>query len=187
MEKNASAEKGESIIICPSLVLTSSIRVSGSVRRFMKKLSAVLGAPILHRGKSNLDEVAFFVKRGGFKSFVVIYSRKESPSLLRFYKLQKEGYFDEFGCIVLREVVYGGKMGVFVGCRLTRIGVSEMSRRLWNFLYNLFHKDSCRGYRGRICEALIKDNGDGVVLEFWYQKKLLLKMIVRRVILRGAK
>lgn len=186
MEENAATEKRESIVICPSLVLTSSIRVSGSVRHFMKKLSAVLGAPILRRGKSNLDEIAFFVKRGGFKSFVVVYSRKESPSLLRFYKLREEGYFIEFGCIVLGEVVYGGKIGVFVGCRLTRVGVSEMSRRLWNFLYGLFHRDSCRGYRGKICEALIKDNADGVVFEFWYQKRLLLRMMVKRVIFRGA-
>ncbi|MEX0568294.1 MAG: hypothetical protein Q6363_003925 [Candidatus Njordarchaeota archaeon] len=184
MEKDATAEKRESIVICPSLVLTSSIRVLSSTRRFMSRMSAILGVPIFRRGKSSLDEVAFFVKKSGFKSFVVVFSRGNRPSLLRFYKLLEEGYFVEYGEVVIGDLVYGDRGGIFIGCRLTPIGVSEKSRKLWGFLYDLFYGDSCEGYFGKICEALIKDHADGTVLEFWYQKSLLMRIAIEKVILR---
>mgnify|MGYP000179704060 CR=1 FL=1 len=181
MEKNAETEKGKGRVICPDLVITSSLRVSHAANRFMRIFSAVTGAPILRRGKSNLDEIAYYVKRGGFKSFVVVYSRSDQPSVLKFFRLTDLGYFKVCGYIHIGGITYAYRARPYIGFRLLLDGKNDLSIQIWRFLLDIFGGDTCEEYIGNLCEAKIRDKDGMSVIEFWGKNKLIISMVVKKI------
>jgi len=146
-----------------------------------------MGVPIIHRGKSNLDEIAYYVKRAGYKSFVVVYSRAKRPSLLSFYRLRPEGYFERYGCIVLKGVEFIARPSICIGFNLVNNGKGEISGVLWRFITNLFHGDACEGFLGRICRLVIDDSDSIAVMRFWDGGRKVLELEVKRVVLSKEK
>ena len=147
----------------------------------MKALSAVMGAPILPRGKSNLDEVAYYVKRAGFRSFVVVYSWRKAPSALKFYRLTDKGFFMQFGVLVLEEVILHRRPGTFIGFLLDREGHGRSTIEVWRFIRELFDGDSCEGFSGRKCRLIITDRDSGANIEVYGDGKIM-DIFVGRVI-----
>jgi len=184
MEKNAETSKRKSRIICPDTVITSSIKVAPLTRRLMKTLSALMGVPIIHRGKSNLDEIAYYVKRAGFRSFVVFFSRGDKPSLLSFYKLTEKGFFVRYGCIVLSNVIFHRRPRLYIGFNIISEDSEALAEKIWDFIIGIFGEDSCESFRGRICNSIIKNAGDKGVIEFWDKRKILTLEVKKVVISR---
>ncbi len=181
MEKNAPSEKRKSRVMCPELVITSSLKVPPSTRRFMRTLSAVTGAPIIHRGKSNLDEIAYYVKRAKFKSFVVVFSKKSGPSILTFYRLTTLGYFAKYGSLFLSTVNLVRRHRSYIGFEAILKGKNALSTQIWNFFIDLFGDDLCHKYVGPISRAIIKDLNEQSVIEFWGKQDIILSMSIRKI------
>ena len=184
MEKNATTTERKSRVICPNTVLTTSIRIPPLTRRLMKVLSALMGVPIIHRGKSNLDEIAYYVKRAGFRSFIVILSKGDRPSCLRFYKLTSSGFFVRFGYVVLGDIIFHMRPKIFIGTNIIQDDLGEPAMRIWNFLIGVFGEDTCKGLRGSICRCIIKSTGELGVIEFWWRRKILTMNVKKVVLLR---
>jgi len=147
----------------------------------MRIFSAVTGAPILRRGKSNLDEIAYYVKRGGFKSFVVVYSRSDQPSVLKFFRLTDLGYFKVCGYIHIRDVSYAHRAEPYIGFRLSLDGKNELSIQIWRFLLDIFGGDTCEAYTGNLCEAKIRDKDGMSVIEFWGKSRLIMSIVTEKM------
>lgn len=82
-------------------MITTSLRTSPLTNTFIKVLSRLLNAPILRRGTSNLDEIAYFVASEGYEGFIVVYTREGTPSVITFYKLSPKGFFELYGRLFL--------------------------------------------------------------------------------------
>lgn len=181
MEENATSTKGPGILVtCPNALITSTIRVTPSTRRFIKTISALTGIPILARGKSRLDEIAYMTKKAGFTSFLVVFSYKGQPSRIDLYSLRPEGFFERLGQITIRGFEILANPPACVGTELLLIGNNEVSRNLWRILTDAFRNDDCSKYHGgRLSTCKINDEDFESVVCFWWKEKLLVKILVK--------
>jgi len=85
----------------PAIVITTSLRTSPLTNTLIKTLSRLLNAPIIRRGSSNLDEIAYYAASEGYQGFIVVYTRLGNPSVLTLYHLTKEGFFELYGRVFL--------------------------------------------------------------------------------------
>lgn len=181
MEEDATSTERPHRVICPNAVITSTIRVSPQTRRFIKTLSALMGIPILSRGKSSLDEVAYYTKKAGFTSFLVVFSRRGVPSRIDVYKLMPKGYFKPLGYILMRGFEIYRKPPAYIGTHLILNGDNEVSRELWRMLISAFGNDSCSKYSGNISKCEIEDYVDEAVMCFWMENQISVKIFIRNV------
>ncbi|MCR8453777.1 MAG: hypothetical protein NDP13_02155 [Crenarchaeota archaeon] len=183
MEENATpTERPSTLVTCPNTVITSTVRVTPTTRKFMKVMSALTGASILPRGKSRLDDIAYIAKKAGFTSFLVIFSYKGQPSRIDIYSLRPEGYFEKLGLVIMRSFNLFASPPACVGMELSLAGSNAVSKNLWRILMNAFGNDDCSKYRGgKISKCQICDENLESVISFWWKEKLLAKILVRHV------
>lgn len=123
----------------PRIVITTSRRKSHLTNTFLKALSGLLGAPILRRGTSNLDEIAYNIVRDGYEGFIVVYTRMGNPSVLTFYRLVEQGFFDLFGRIFILGVYINRRFkGQFEVIQISRDCVTPECNELYSFLSDFF-------------------------------------------------
>ncbi|MHA1616550.1 MAG: hypothetical protein ACTSX9_04510 [Candidatus Njordarchaeales archaeon] len=126
-------------IFAPKVVVTTSRRKSPLTNTFIKALSTVLGSPIIRRGASNLDEIAYIVKSEGYEGFLVVYTRLGNPSVITLYKLTEEGYFSLFGRIFLLGVHINRRFtGFFNGVKIEMDCESAGCENVYDFLIEYF-------------------------------------------------
>jgi len=105
----------------------------------MKTLSLIFNAPIIRRGTSNLDHIAYNVKREGYQGFLVVYTRHGNPSVLTLYKLINE-YFELIGRIFIIGVYINRRArGNFDGLIFINKGESEGANHLFQLLKKFFN------------------------------------------------
>lgn len=79
--------------IVPDALLSTSRNPGKFTDRFVKTLSAVLGSPILRRGKDSLGDIAFNAKRNKFHTLMIVHKvKKNGFSNILLYKLTNEYY-----------------------------------------------------------------------------------------------
>ncbi|MHA1590807.1 MAG: hypothetical protein ACTSVA_09485 [Candidatus Njordarchaeales archaeon] len=123
------------VAFTPKIVITTSRRKSPLTNTFIKALSATLGVPIIRRGTSNLDEIAYVVKSEGYEGFLVVYTRMGNPSVITFYKLVDGYYFELFGRIFLLGVHINRRFtGLFEGILVEKEGQEKGCQETYNFL-----------------------------------------------------
>ena len=175
-EKTQKAFKNR-IVICPNIALTTTIRAPPATRRLIKTLSALLGIPIISRGKSNLDEIGYYVYKAGLKGFVVVYSKNKQPSRFDLYHMW-EGYFQKIAYMVLGNYEIHGKPTLCYGCVLTLTeGLND------NYLRNIkpllkYHR--CANEVPLSTCIFSMQNNSGV-LKFKIKGKLILTLNVRKI------
>ncbi|GEM_PF-4717269 len=180
MEKDATSTKRPSRIVCPNAVITSTIRTPPQTRRFMKTLSALTGMPICPRGKSSLDEIAYFTKNAGFTSFLVVFSHQNKPSRIDIYILTPQGFFEKLGYLLIEDFNILRKPPACVGTELTLIGENAVSQNLWRLIIDAFGNDSCSAYPGgKISKCKIESENGYAVMAFWEKDRLLVEIQIR--------
>ncbi len=85
----------------PSLVITTSLRTSPLTNTLIKTLSRVMNVPVIRRGTSNLDEIAYYAALEGYQGLIVVYTRLGNPSALTMYRVVEKGFFDLYGRIFI--------------------------------------------------------------------------------------
>lgn len=129
-------------IFRPLIVITTSRRKSPLTNSFIKALSRVLGAPIIRRGTSNLDEIAYNIKEEGYEGFIVTYSRLGNPSVLTFYRyIHEKDYFLLFGRIFILGIYIDRSFrSYYEYITLEHECVSEGCLSTYDFLWSFFKK-----------------------------------------------
>lgn len=97
----------------PAIVITTSHRTSPLTNTLIKTLSGLLNVPIIRRGRSNLDEIAYYVASEGYRGFIVVYTRLGNPSVLNLYYFSKEGFFKLYGRVFI--------LGVYINRRFKKV------------------------------------------------------------------
>jgi len=139
-EKEITMVSKETILFYkPSLVITTSRRKSPLTNTFIKCLSRLLGAPILRRGTSSLDEIAYFVSKEGYEGFIVTYTRLGNPSVLTFYRINQQGFFEMFGRLFILGVYINRSFrGNYDFVALTKECSSDSCDNVYAFLKDFF-------------------------------------------------
>ena len=147
-----------SLFISPKIAITSSRRVSRLTNTFMKALSLVFNAPIIRRGTSNLDHIAYNVKIHGFKGFIVVYTRLGNPSVLNLYKLVNE-HFEIIGRIFILGVHINRRYrGFFDSIKLINKGVEKGSYELFELFKHFFKGQEITGKNSkRFVKMIVND------------------------------
>ena len=178
MEKNATKGRSKYIEICPLMAATTSMRPSSSTRRLVKILSALLGVPIIRRGKANLDEIAYYVYKAKLRGFFVVLSRHNQPSRIDVYR-EINGYFKHLGYITLEYHKIYSKPPICVGCKLI---LEQQSNSLLDNLarfIEIIRNDTCEKFGGILSTCKISDGGD---IEFQVKGRTILKLKLRHAI-----
>ena len=149
-------KKGE--VFRPKIVITTSRRKSNLTNTFIKTLARALGVPIIRRGSSNLDEIAYNVMNYGYEGFIVVYTMRGNPSALTFFKMTDEGYFRLFGRIFILGVKINRLFkGAFDGIKLIYEGNEEYSKEAYEFLREYFLPWKVQNQEKNFCKISIKD------------------------------
>ncbi len=149
-------ERGEAFR--PKIVITTSRRKSNLTNTFIKTLARALGVPIIRRGSSNLDEIAYNVMNYGYEGFIVVYTMRGNPSALTLFRITDEGYFKLFGRIFILGVRINRLFkGAFDGIRLIYEGNEECSKETYEFLKEYFLPWKVLNREKNFCKISIKD------------------------------
>ena len=123
----------------PKIVITTSRRKSPLTNTFIKALSSVLGAFIIRRGTSNLDEIALNAKETECGGIIIVYTRMGNPSVLTFLKITENGYYKLFGRMFLLGVHINRTFrGHYEYIRLLKKCSSKACEKTYDFLRNFF-------------------------------------------------
>lgn len=88
-----STERTSEVYIVPDALITTSRNPGKFTDRFVKSLSALLGSPILRRGKDSLGDIAFNAKQNRFHTLLIVHKvKKKGFSNILLYKLANKYY-----------------------------------------------------------------------------------------------
>jgi len=143
----------------PNIVITTSRRKSPFTNTFIKALANLLGVPIIRRGTSNLDEIAYFVKKEGYEGFIVTYTRLGNPSVLTFYRITQDNFFKLFGRLfILGVYVNRNFRGYYDSVKLINNCTSEDCTSTYTFLKDFFEIWSIESSNtDNYCILMVKD------------------------------
>lgn len=92
-------KKINDVYVIPDALLTTSRNPGNFTDRIVKTFSALLGSPILRRGKDSLGDIAFNAKQNSFHNLIIVHKvKKKGLSTILLYKLI-EKYYKKLGTL----------------------------------------------------------------------------------------